>query len=76
MGGACSTIGKRKGVYRILVGEPERKRPIGRHRRRWEDNIKMDLKEIRLEGVEWIGRVEDKEKWCTFLDKVMNLRTA
>jgi hypothetical protein len=43
MGGACSTCGERKGVYRVLVGKPERKRPLGRHRRRWEDNIMMDF---------------------------------
>jgi len=58
------------------VGKPEGKRPLGRHRRRLKDNIKMALKEIRWEGVEWIGRFEDKEKCYTFLDTVMNLPTA
>jgi len=46
MGGACSTLGNRRGVYRILVGKPEGKRPLGRPRRRWEDNIKMDFQEV------------------------------
>jgi len=46
MGGACSMYEERRGVYRVLVGKPERKRPLGRPRRRWEDNIKMDLKEV------------------------------
>jgi len=74
--GHVARIGERKSVYRVLVEEPERKRPLGRHRRRWEDNIKMDLKEILWKGVEWICRVEDKEKWCTLLDTVINLPTA
>ena len=47
MGGACSTYGESGGVYRVLVGKPEGKRPLGRPRRRWEDNIKMDLQEVR-----------------------------
>jgi len=46
MGGACSTMWERRGVYRVLVGKPEGKGPLGRHRRRWEDNIKMDLQEV------------------------------
>jgi len=46
MGGACSAYGERRGVYRLLMGKPEDKRPLGRHRRKWEDNIKMDLQEV------------------------------
>ena len=54
MGGACSAYGERRGVYRVLVGKPEGKRPLGRPRRRWEDNIKMDLQEVGCGGMEWI----------------------
>jgi len=57
MGGACSAYGKMRGVYRVLVGKPEGKRPLGRPRRRWEDNIKMDLQEVRCEvwtGSSWL----------------------
>jgi len=52
MGGASSTYGEKRGLYRVLVGKPERKRPLGRHRRRWEDNIKMDLNEVGCESVD------------------------
>jgi hypothetical protein len=51
MGGACSTYGERRGVYRVLVGKPEGKRPLGRPRRRWEDNVKMDLQEVECGGM-------------------------
>jgi len=56
MGGACSGYGgeERRGVYRILVGKPERKKPLGRPRRRWEDNIKMDFHEVGSGGMDWI----------------------
>jgi hypothetical protein len=54
MGEVCSTDGDMKGVYRILVGKPEGKRLLGRHRRRWEDNIKMDLQEVECGGMDWI----------------------
>jgi hypothetical protein len=54
MGGACSAYGERRGVYRVLVGKPEGKRPLGRLRRRWEDNIKMDLQEVGCGGMDWI----------------------
>jgi hypothetical protein len=54
MGGACSAYGERRGVYRVLVGKPEVKRPLGRTRRRWEDNTKMDFKEVGYVGV-WTG---------------------
>ena len=55
MGGTCSTYGERRGVYRVLVGKPEGKRPLERPRRRREDNIKMDLQEVGCEGMDWIG---------------------
>jgi len=54
MGGACSTYGERRGVYRVLVGKPEGKRPLGRPRRRWDDNIRMDLQEVGCGGMDWI----------------------
>jgi hypothetical protein len=54
MGGECSTNGEKRNAYRILAGKPEGKRPLGRPRRRWEDNIKMDLREIEWGGMDWI----------------------
>jgi hypothetical protein len=54
MGGSCSAYGKRRGVYRVLVGKFEEKRPLGRTRRRWENNIKMDLWEVGFGGMDWI----------------------
>jgi len=61
--------GERRGVYRILVGKPEGKRP----RRRWEDNIRMDLQEVGC-GVDWIDLVQDRDMWRAFVNAVMNLR--
>jgi hypothetical protein len=54
VGGTCGTHGEGRGVYRVLVERPEGKRPLGRPRRRWEDNIKMDLREIGIDGANWI----------------------
>jgi hypothetical protein len=61
MGGACSAIGEERGVYRVLVGKPEGKRPLGRPRRRWEDNIKMNLQEVGCGGMDWIGLAQDRQ---------------
>ena len=55
MGGVCSAYGVRRGVYGVLVGKPEGKRPLGRPKRRWEDNIKMDLQKVGCGGMDWIG---------------------
>jgi hypothetical protein len=63
VGGTCSTHGEGRGVYRVFVGRPERKRPLGRHRRRWEDNIEMDLGEIGIDGANWIRLVQDRVQW-------------
>jgi hypothetical protein len=65
-----------RGVYRVLVGRPERKRPLGRPRRRWEDNIKMDLSEIGIDGANWIRLAQDRVQWRAFVSTVMNLRIA
>jgi hypothetical protein len=61
-------------VYRILVGRPEGKRPLGRPRRKWEDNIKMDLREIGIDGANWIQLAQDRVQWWAFVSMVMNLR--
>jgi hypothetical protein len=60
-------------VYRVLVGRPKDKRPLGRPRHRWEDNIKIDLREIGMDGVNWIWLAEDRVQWLTFVNTVMNL---
>jgi hypothetical protein len=63
-----------RGVYRVSVGRPERKRPLGRARRRWEDNIKMGFRERRINGANWIQLAQDKVQWLAFVNMVMNLR--
>jgi hypothetical protein len=67
-------MGEGRGVYRILVGTPEGKRPLGRPRRRWEDNIKMDPREIGIDEAKWIKLAQDKVHWRACLNTVMNLR--
>jgi hypothetical protein len=66
-------MGEERGVYRVLVGKPEGKRPMGRPRRRWEDNINLDLREIVIDGAKWIQLAQDIQ-WRDFVNKVMNLR--
>jgi hypothetical protein len=73
VGWACGTHGEGRGAYRVLVGRPEGKRPLGRPRRRWEDNIKMDLGEIGIDGTNWIRLAEDRVQWRAFVNTVMNL---
>jgi hypothetical protein len=63
-----------RGVYRLLVGEPEGKRPLGRPRCRWDDNIKMDLQEVKCGGVDWIGLAQDRGRWREIVNAVMNLK--
>jgi hypothetical protein len=63
-----------RGAYRVLIGRPEGKRPLGRPRRRWEDNIKMDLGEIEIDGANWIRMAQDRVQWRAFVNTVMNLR--
>jgi hypothetical protein len=66
-------MGEKRNAYRLLVGKPEGKRPLGRPRRRWVDNIKMDLLEIGWGGVHWIGLGQDRDKWRALVNAVMNL---
>jgi hypothetical protein len=67
-------MGEGRGVYRVLVGRPEGKRPLGRPRRRWEDNIKIDLREIGIDRANWIRLARDRVRWQAFVNTVMNLR--
>jgi hypothetical protein len=74
MGGACSTHGEERGVYRVLVGKPEGKRALGRPRLRWEDNIKMNLQEVGCGGMDLIDLTQDRDRWRELLNAVMNIR--
>jgi hypothetical protein len=67
-------MGKGRGVYIVLVGRPEGKRSLGRPRRTWEDNIKIDLREIGIDGVDWIQLAQDRVQWQAFVSMVMDLR--
>ena len=66
-------MGEERGAYRVLVGKPEGKRPLGIPRRRWVDNIRMDRQEVECGYVDWIGLVQDRDKWRTLVSAVMNL---
>jgi len=67
-------LGEERVVYRVLVGKPKGKKPLGRLRRRWVDNIKMDLQELGCEYIDWIGLAQDRDRWRTLVSAVMNLR--
>jgi hypothetical protein len=67
-------MGEGISVCRVLVGRPEGKRLLGRHRRRWENNIKLDLREIVIDGAKWIQLAQDRVRWRAFVNTVMNLR--
>jgi hypothetical protein len=67
-------MGEGRNMYRVLVGKPEGKRPLGRPRRRWEAGIKMDLGEIGWGVVEWIHLAQDRDRWWALVNAVMNLR--
>jgi hypothetical protein len=62
------------GVYRVLVGKPEDKRPLRRPRCKWEDIIRMDLQEVGCGGMDWIGQAQDRDRWQAIVNEVMNLR--
>jgi hypothetical protein len=70
---ACSSDGEGRVVYRVLVWKPEGKRPVVRPRRRWKDNIKVDLQEVGCGGIDWIGLAQDKDRWLAVVNAVMNL---
>ena len=72
--GHAARMGEERGVYRVLVGKPEGKRPLGRPRRRWVDNIRMDLQEVGCRYMDWIGLAQDRDRWRTLVSAVMNLR--
>jgi hypothetical protein len=72
--GHMACIGEGRSVYRVLVGRPEGKRPLGRRRYRWEDNIKLDLREKGIDGVNWIQLAQDRVQWWAFFNMVMNLQ--
>ena len=72
--GHVARMGEEKGAYRLLVGKPEGKRPLGRPRRRWVDNIRMDLQEVGCGYVDWIGLAQDRDKWRMLVSTVMNLQ--
>ena len=72
--GHVACMGEWKGVYRILVGKPEGKRPLERPRSRWKDNIKMDLQEVGYGGTDWIELAQDRERWRPLVTAVMNFR--
>jgi hypothetical protein len=67
-------MGETRNAYRILVGKPEGKRPLGRSRSRWVDNIKVDFRDIEWDGMDWIELDQDREEWRTLVNTVMNLR--
>ncbi|KAJ4443481.1 hypothetical protein ANN_05153 [Periplaneta americana] len=74
--GRVARMGESKNEYRVLVGRPEGKRPLGRPRRRWEDNIKMDLREMGYDDRDWINLAQDRDRWRAYVRAAMNLRGA
>jgi len=72
--GKVARMGDKRGIYRVLVGKPEGKRPLGRLRRGWEDNINMDLQEVGCRGMERMQLAQDRDRWRALVKVVMNLR--
>jgi len=72
--GHVTRRGEERGVYRVLVGKPEGRRPLGRPRHRWVDNIRMDLQEVGCGYMDWIGRAQDRDRWLMLVSAVMNFR--
>jgi hypothetical protein len=71
--GHVAHMGEERGVYRVLARKPEGKRPLGRPRRRWVDNIRTDLQEVECRYMDWIGLAQDRDRWLTLVSAVMNL---
>jgi len=71
--GHVARVGDERGMYRVLVGKPEGKKPLGRPRRRWEDNIKTDLQEVDCGAMDRIELAQDKDRWRELVNAVMNL---
>jgi hypothetical protein len=67
-------LGQGRGVYRVLVGRAEGKRPLGRPRSRWKDSIKLDIREIEIDGANWIRLAQDRVHWRAFVNMIMNIR--
>jgi hypothetical protein len=72
--GHVARMGEGRGMHRVLVGKPEGKKPLGRPRRRWDDNIKMDLQELGYGGMDWIELAQDMDRWWALVNAVMNFR--
>ena len=72
--GHVARMGDERGVYRVLVEKPEGKSPLGRPRRRWVDNVRMDLQEVGCGYIDWIGLAQDRDRWRTIVSAVMNIR--
>jgi len=72
--GHVARVGEESGVYRVFVGKPEGKRPLGRPRRRWVDNIRTDIQEVECGYMDWIGLAQDRDSWRTLVSAVINLR--
>ena len=70
----AARIREGRGMYRVLVGKPEGKRPLGRPRRRWEDDIKMDLQEVECKGMDWIMLPQDRDSWRALVNTLVNIR--
>jgi hypothetical protein len=72
--GSCNTNGEKRNAYRLLAGKPEGKRPLGRPRCRWVDNIRMHLGKVGWGDVDWIGLAKDRNRWRALVNSVLNLR--
>ena len=72
LAGNVARMRERSGVHRVLMGNPKGKRPLGRNRRRWKDNIKVDLQEVGCWGMDWIELAQDRDRWRALLNEVMN----
>ena len=72
--GHVAHMGEKRGIYRVLVGKPEGRRPLRRHKCRWEDNIKLDIQEVGCGGIDWIKMAEDRDRWQALVNAVMKLQ--